>query len=164
MKRYGKKIHWNAKAVCGFSAAVALALALGQVPKFYNFWIWGSDTGYRTAGFDSGHYQRQFPSILRDMPTIGHVFLGEDERLIIDYRLTVEEGTASFIVWRWPSLANRPQDIGPRSIAKTGSGRIEIPSPGSGFYQIAMHAHRLQGDVTVDWTTQQLEQRTKRED
>lgn len=163
MKRYGKKIRWSAGAACGFGAAVVAALLIGQLPKFYNFWIWGPDTGYRAAGLGSGHYQRQFPAILRDMPTIGHVFLAENQRLIIDYRLTVNEGTASFIVWRWPSLANRPRDVGPKSIAKSSEGRIEVLAQESGFYQIAMHAHRLQGDVTVDWSTERLEQRTHRE-
>ena len=157
--RYGKKMRWNAKAVLGFGIAVGLILLGSQVPKYLWVWPWGPSTGYRSAGFDSGHYERRFPAIRRDMPMVGLVLIGGDERLLIDYAVTVDEGKLSFSVWEVPKLLNRPRNIGPRLIASSHSGRIEFAPDASGLYEIAFYAHSLQGAVAVDWRTEDRQQR-----
>ncbi|WP_193369958.1 hypothetical protein [Pelagibius marinus] len=151
MKRYGKKVKWNAKAVLGLGLALMVILAASQVTTFFRYWIWGPNTGHRIAGLSSGHYERRFPAILRDSATFGYVLMNEGERLTLDYDLTINEGTVSFAVWKWPPFANRPQYVGPRIIEAGGSGRIDFVAQGLGFYRIYMYAHRWQGDVSVDW-------------
>lgn len=157
--RYGKKIRWNAKAILCFGAAVAFVLLASQVPKYLWVWPWGPSTGYRSADLDSGHYERQFPGIQRDRPVVGLVLVGADERLLIDYAVAVDEGKLSFSVWEVPKLLNRPRDVGPRLIASSDSGRIEFLPDAAGLYEIAFHAHSLQGAVAVDWRTEDRQQR-----
>ena len=153
MRLRGKKIRWNGEAVLGLSAVLLGVFFVSQIPKFYYVWPWGPDTGYRSAGLSNGHYERRFPAILRDMPMIGFAFVRSGERLIIDYDLEVEEGGASFAVWKWPILANRPRSVGPPKIESSEQGRIEFTAKSMGFYKINMHAYRLQGAITVDWWT-----------
>lgn len=73
------------------------------------------------------------------------------ERLTVHYDVTVNEGTLSFAVWKWPLVANRPHYVGPRLIKASGRGRIDFTAEGWGFYRIYMYGHRWQGDVAVDW-------------
>lgn len=157
--RNRKTIRWNGKAILGFGTAVALILLASQVPKYLWAWPWGPSTGYRSADLDSGHYERQFPAILRDRPMVGLVFVGGGEQLLIDYEVTVDDGKLAFTVWQVPRAFNRPLDIGPRLIATSDSGRIEFTPDGSGFYEIAFHAHGLQGAVAVDWHTEDRHRR-----
>jgi hypothetical protein len=153
-RRRFRKVKWTRKAVLGFSAAVLVILALSQVSNFLSFWIWGPDTGYRSAGITSGHYERQHPAILSDMPMIGVVFVGAGERLVFDYDLEVEEGTAAFSIWKWPTPLNRPHKVGPKRIRVSGTGQVEYTPLKTGFYRIYMYAHRLQGAVSVEWRTE----------
>ena len=121
MKRYGKRIDWNAKAIAGFSAAVMVIFAFTQIPNYYAIWFWGLSTGHRSAGLSSGHYERKFPAISRGMPLIGVVLLSGSERtIVIDYDLHVQEGKASFAVWKWPIILNRPVAVGPPVITRSG--------------------------------------------
>ena len=153
MKRFGKKIDWNAKAVLSIGAVLVVILLLGQVPNFVWVWAWGPSTGYRSAGFDNGHYERRFPAIKAGMPMIGQVLMSGRERLILDYELTIDEGKATLRVWKWPIFANRPRDIGPRLIDSSEAGRIEFAPGEPGLYRIFMHAYRLQGAVAINWRT-----------
>ena len=155
MRRTGKKIRWDAKAIVGLGSVLLVIFAVMQVPNFVSVWFWGPSSGHRSAGLDNGHYERRFPAILRGMPMIGLVLVGSDERLVIDYDLTIDEGTASFSIWKWPVFANRPQDIGPRQIRVSDRGHIEVAPNEAGFYRIYMYAHRLQGAVEVDWRTEE---------
>ena len=159
MKRTGKKIRWDAKAVVGLGSVLLVIFAVMQVPNFVSVWFWGPSTGHRSAGLESGHYERKFPAILRGKPLIGLVLVGSGERLVIDYDLTIDEGSAAFSIWKWPIVANRPQYVGPKQIATSDRGRIEVSPNGSGFYRIYMYAHRLQGAVAVDWRTESPERR-----
>jgi len=154
VKRYGRKIKWTPKAVLGFGTAVLVILAVSQIPKYLWVWMWGPDTGYRSAGLSSGYYERKFPAVLRGMPMIGFVLVGGGERLVFDYDLELVEGKAAFNVWKWPTFLNRPHRVGPRLIGASETGRIEFTSNGSGFYQIFMYAHSIQGSVSVDWRTE----------
>jgi hypothetical protein len=155
---YGVRIHSSSKGVVGLAGGV-LILAFSLIPNYLWIWPWGPNTGYRTAGLSSGHYERRFPAILRDMPLIGMVLVTGRERLVIDYDLSIDEGKASFTVWKWPSLSNRPRDIGPSLITASDRGQMEVVVGGPGLYQIFMHAHRLQGSVSVDWRTEDARQR-----
>ena len=101
-----------------------------QVPNFVSVWIWAPSTGHRSAGLESGHYERRFPAILRGMPMIGLVPVGSGERLVIDYGLTIDEGTASFSIWKWPVFANRPHYVGSRQIKASDRCRIEAARTG----------------------------------
>lgn len=163
MKRYGKKIHWNSKAILGLSGVLFILLTVSQIPNYLYIWPWGPDTGYRSAGLSSGHYERRFPAILRDMPLLGLVLVGEGERLVLDYDLSIEEGKARFTLWKWPTLMNRPRDIGPGLIAADDQGRIEIAPGEPGLYRLYMHGHRMQGAVAVDWFTEDRPQRAGNE-
>lgn len=154
VKLRGKKIRWNSEAILGLGGVLVAVFFVSQIPKFYYIWPWGPHTGYRSAGLSSGHYERRFPAILRDMPMIGFVLVGSGERLVIDYDLEIAEGGISFALWKWPILTNRPRSVGPRQIKSDGKGRIEFTAKSSGFYKINMHAYRLQGAVKVDWWTQ----------
>ncbi|HZD26052.1 MAG TPA: hypothetical protein VE631_07305 [Alphaproteobacteria bacterium] len=131
-----------------------LLLALTQIPNFVWIWPWGPNTGFRSAGLSSGHYERRFPAILRDMPLIGMVLVTGHERLVIDYDLTLDEGTASFTIWKWPSVGHRPRYVGPRQITESDQDRIDVVPGGPGLYQIFMHGYQLQGAVAVDWRTE----------
>lgn len=153
MKRYGKKIEWDRKAVLGFSFALLVICGVSQIPNHLYAWPWGPNVGYRMAGFTSGHYQRQFPTILRDMKQLGRVWIGSSAKLIIDYDLTLLEGKVSFAIRKWPTLANHPRDIGPASIDNSRRGHIEVMPGEPGFYRINMYAHRFQGAVSVNWHT-----------
>ena len=154
MKRYGKKIRWDSKTILGFGAVMLVLLTLSQIPNYLYIWPWGPNTGYRAAGLSSGHYQRQFPAILRDKPLLGLVLVGSGERLVVDYDLTLDEGKARFSLWKWPILMNRPRDIGPGLIATSDSGRIEVEVREPGLYRLYMMGHRMQGAVAVDWHTE----------
>lgn len=151
MKRYGRKIKWNAKAALGLGLALLVILAASEATTFFRYWIWGPNTGYRIAGLTSGHYERRFPGILRDSQTFGYVLMAGGEQLTLDYDVTVNEGTVSVAIWKWPLVANRPQHVGPRLIKSSGRGRIDFVAEDWGFYRVYMYAHRWQGEVTVDW-------------
>ena len=153
MQRFGRKIRWTPRAVVGFTAAVLVILAVSQVPNFLWVWMWGPNTGYRSAGLTTGHFQRKYPAIVGTMPQIGLVFVGGGESLVFDYDIEIAEGSASFSVWKWPSFIYRPNRVGPKSIRKSESGRITFTAPSTGVYRIFMYAHRLQGAVAVDWRT-----------
>jgi hypothetical protein len=151
--RHRGKVHWDAKAIAGFSAVMLVLFLIWQIPNYVSVWPWGVNNGYRVAGLTSGHYERKFPAILRDMPQVGMVLVGGGEQLVIDYDLEIDEGKASFTVWKWPIIFNRPFHIGPKLITASGNGRIAFDPEGTGFYRIYMHGHRLQGSVAVDWQT-----------
>ena len=151
MKRYGKEIRWNAKAVLGLALALLVILGASQATNFFRFWIWGPNTGHRIAGLTSGHYERRFPGILRDSQTFGYVLMTAGERLTLDYDVTVNEGTLSLAVWKWPHVANRPHYLRPRVIKASGRSRINFVADGWGFYRVYMYAHRWQGEISVDW-------------
>ena len=154
MKRYGKKIEWDRKAVVVFSFVMLIAFGLSQVPNYLYVWPWGPNIGYRTAGLSSGHYERKFPTILRDMEQLGRVWIGRDTKLIITYDLTVHEGKTSFAIRRWPFLTVRAHNVGPGMIDDSRRGRIEVAPEHAGFYRINMHAYWFQGAVKVDWHTE----------
>jgi hypothetical protein len=151
--RRGKGIRWDAKSMAGFGAAVLVILAAYQAPNFFWVWIWGPNTGYRAAGLSGGHYERNFPAILRGKPFIGFALVGSGDRLLIDYDLLIDEGKASFSVWKWPIVLNRPQDVGPRMIEKSGGGRIDYLPNEPGLYRISMYSFEMQGSIRVDWRT-----------
>jgi hypothetical protein len=151
--RSGKRIRWNAKSIAGCGAAMLVILAVYQVPNFFWIWAWGPNTGYRAAGLSSGHYERMFPAILRGMPFIGFALVRRGDRLLIDYDLTIDEGKAQFAVWKWPIVANRPRDIGPPMIERSGGGRIDYLPEEPGLYRISMYSFEMQGSVRVDWRT-----------
>lgn len=151
MKRYGKKIRWNARAVPGIALVLLVILGATQVPYFFYYWIWGPNTGHRIAGLTSGHYERRFPGILRDIETFGYVLMAAGERLTLDYDVTVNEGTLSFAVWKWPIVANRPHYLEPRVIKASGRGRIDFVADAWGYYRVYMYGHRWQGEISVDW-------------
>jgi hypothetical protein len=153
MKRYGRKIHWNAKAVVGFGLAVTLIFAATQTTNYFRYWIWTPNTGHRIAGFSSGHFERRYPAVLLGGPTVGFVLVARGERLTVDYDVTIQEGTVAFAVWKWPVMFNRSRKIGPRLISESGRGRIEFIADSWGFYELYMYAHSWQGAVSVDWRT-----------
>ncbi len=155
MKRYGKKIRWTPKAAAGFGLALFVMLALTQVPDYVSVWFWGPNTGHRIAGLSNGHYEQHIPGNLQGAPTIGYVLLGRGERLVVDYDRTVNEGKLSFAVWQWPIVANRPRYIGPAMIQESGKGRIVFVAGQAGYYRLYMYAHRWQGDVSIDWRTEE---------
>ena len=154
MKRYSRKIEWDRKAVLGLSLTLLVILSVSQIPNYLYAWPLGPNIGYRMAGFTSGHYQRKFPTIRRDMKQLGRVWIGSNAKLIIDYDLTLHEGTASFGLRKWPILANQPRNVGPGSIDDSRRGRIEVAPGEPGFYRINMYAHWFQGAVSVDWRTE----------
>lgn len=157
MKRYGrrrKKIEWNARSVIGLGSVLFVLFAVSQVPNFLWIWMWGPDTGCRSAGFTSGHFERKHPAILSDMRLVGLVLVGSGEWLVFDYDLELEEGSASFSVWKWPTPLNRPNRVGPKIIRKSGRGQVEFTAREFGFYRIYMYGHRMQGAVSVDWHTE----------
>jgi len=153
MKRYGKKVRFNAKTGPAVVVVLFLVFLGSQATNYFSFWIWGPNTGHRLAGLSSGHFERRYPGLEIGAPTIGVVMMSAGERLTVDYDLTIHEGKISFAIWKLPVVSHRPRDLGPRLIKASGSGRLEFTAKSWGFYRVYLHAHRWQGDIAVDWRT-----------
>lgn len=160
MKHFGRKIRWKAKSSLGLGLVLIVVLAATQITDFVNVWISGPNTGYRLAGLTSGHYERQIAGVLQRAPTIGHVFVGRGERLVVDYDLTVNEGKVSFAVWKWPITAHRPNHISAQKIESSGRGRVDFVAKRTGYYRLYIYANRWQGAISVDWRTESAEQQS----
>ena len=129
---------------------ILIAIALWQAPHFVYVWWAGPDTGYRSAGLQSGHYERQFPVWSNAHPYVGRVITGGGT-LELDFHIGVEEGKAMFFVRRWPFIRYRTRQFESRWFTAYDGGSLQAELPEAGIYEIYLFTMQFQGDVELDW-------------
>ncbi len=128
----------------------ALLLMLGTlIFGDSGFSNWGIETNTGWTLLTSGHFSTHVLAGARTDTTDTTAFARGGQTLVIDYNVTVEDGSAFINVYNNYNLAQDPLYY--ESIEHDQQRHLEIPVNKTGFYNVSMSYYSYRGTFDVHW-------------